>query len=233
MPIQSINTSSAFNKMQIAPATKTTVEKQIAPNNLNSPKTDGKEKFKKTLVYGALALAVLGGAAYWQKDKLKLNKISKKKIDKNLEKLTAKINDLKERYKADALRVLKENTQGTVVKLENIEPAAAIRSASPTEENKFHQAASWLEEAYKEAYSRAELKDNFNILNYIAKRIGMEDNTLAQMYAQMPKEEAEIRIKQFAAEAQQKDFHTGMTVDEFVQKMWEAFIPKAKNDLLI
>ena len=230
MPVQSINANSAFSKMQLAPA-QTTASKQTQKPNIPAHKPEENGKLKNTLVYGALALAVLGGAAYWQRSRLGLDKIGN--AEKNLEKLTAKINGLKQKYKPDALKVLQENTVGDMVKLENIEPAAAIRSASPTEENKFHQAASWIEEAYKEAYSRAELKDDFNILDYIAKRIGMENNTLAQMYAQMPKEEAEIRIKQFAAEAQQKDFHTGMTVDEFVKKMWEAFIPKAKNDLLI
>jgi len=198
----------------------------------NSPIIENKQKNKKLAIAG-LAILAIGGLIYWKRDSLGLNKIKKNFTQKNLQKLEIKISELKTKYKPDAMRVLQENTHNNIVNIGAIEPAAAIRSASPTEKNSFHQAASWIEEAYKNAYSRAELKDGNNILNYIYRRIGTENNTLAQMYAQMPKEEAQIRARQFATEALKKDKHTGLTIEQFVSDVINKLVPKAKQDLKI
>ena len=183
------------------------------------------------LLFASVALLLIGGLVYFKRDVLGLPKLVKSFSKPNLKKIEAKVAALKDKYRADAHRVLNENTHNNMVNLSAIEPAAAMRSASKTEENAFHQAASWLEEAYKGAYSKAELKDGNNILDYIHRRIGLEDNTLAQMYAQMPKPEAEIRVKQFALEALEKDSHSGMTADSFIESLLNKFIPKAKQDL--
>ncbi len=229
MSVERITANNLFAKMRPATSQQTLSQQTAAASStaqknqksLNSQKT-------KTIVLSAVALAALCGVTYWQRDKIGF---IKKLGEKNIESLSGKITKLKQEFKADALRVLGENTHGNMVKLENIEPAAAMRSASPTEKEPFHQAASWIEEAYLAAYSRAKLSDGNNMFNYISKRIGQENNTLAQMYAQMPKQEAEIRIQQFADEIMAKDNHSGMTSVTFIKNMWEKFIPKAKNDL--
>ena len=230
MPVDKVMSNSPFAKMQqiAKPQVKSV---QAVPQPAAQPQNTNTKSTKKTtpIVVGAVALAALGVAAYVKRDKL--GQLLKKGSKQSTEKLQEKITQLKDKYRADAQRVLRENMDGSIVKIENIEPAAAIRSASPTEENKFHQAASWIEEAYLAGYSQAELKDGKNILNYIHTRIGSENNTLAQMYAQMPKEEAEIRLQQFATEAISKDTHTGMTPSEFIKDMWDVIIPKAKADL--
>ena len=228
MPVDKVMSNSPFAKMQ--QITKPQVKSsQTVAQPAAQPQNAKNTKKTTSIVVGAVALAALGGTAYVKRDKI--GQLLKKGGKQSTEKLQKKITQLKDKYRADAQRVLRENMDGNIVKIENIEPAAAIRSASPTEENKFHQAASWIEEAYLAGYSQAELKDGKNILNYIHTRIGSENNTLAQMYAQMPKAEAEVRLQQFAAEAISKDTHTGMTPSEFIKDMWDVIIPKAKADL--
>ena len=233
MPVDKVMSNSPFAKMQqIAKPQQITNSQGVSVQTTPAAtehQTNSKN-IKTPIVTGAAALAVLG-VAYVARDKIGLTKLVKKGGTQSLEKIQEKITKLKEQYRSEALRVLHENMNGNVVKIENIEPAAAIRSATPNLENKFHQAASWIEEAYLEGYSRADLKDGKNILNYIHTRIGNENNTLAQMYAQMPKEEAEVRLQQFASEAISKDTHTGMTPSEFIKNMWDVIIPKAKQDL--
>ncbi len=231
MPVDKVMSNSPFAKMQQITKSQTVNPQGISAQTA-TPATSRQTKsqnIKTPIVVGAVALAALGLTAYVKRDKI--GQLLKKGGKQSTEKLQQKITQLKDKYRADAQRVLRENMDGNIVKIENIEPAAAIRSASPTEENKFHQAASWIEEAYLAGYSKAELEDGKNILNYIHTRIGAENNTLAQMYAQMPKEEAEVRIQQFAAEAISKDTHTGMTPSEFIKDMWDVIIPKAKADL--
>lgn len=196
----------------------------------NTPILDNKKSGQK-ITLTVLTLAALAGIAYWQREALGLTKAIKSISNKGMQKLETKINQLKDEFRPKAQSVLKENTINGMVKLEKIEPAAAMRSASKTEKEPFHQAASWIEEAYKDAYSRAELKDGNNILDYIYRRIGAENDTLAQMYAQMPEKEATIRIKQFASEAIQKDTHNGMTTESFIKGLIEKVVPKAKENL--
>lgn len=190
-----------------------------------------KNNNKKIFLTG-LGVIALGLLVYFKRDALGVNKKIKPIVKSSVKELEAKITQLKNTYKSEAHRVLKENTHNNMVNLSAIEPAAAMRSASKTEHEPFHQAATWLEEAYKDAYSKAELRDGNNILNYIYKRVASENNTLAQMYAQMPKEEAQIRVKQFAQEAMQKDNHIGLTSDKFVDYMLNRLMPKAKQDLI-
>jgi len=186
---------------------------------------------KNKIILTGLGLIILGSIAYWKRETLGLTKAVKSISKPSIEKIETKIIQLKSTFKEDAQRVLKENTHNNIVNLSAIEPAAAIRSASKTESEPFHQAATWIEEAYIDAYSKAELKDGNNILNYIYKRVASENNTLAKMYAQMPKAEAEVRIKQFATEATQKDTHTGLTINQFIEYMTNKLVPKAKQDL--
>lgn len=208
-------------------------KKSLAKNfgaQQSTPILEPSSKSKKVLLSAATIL-LLTGLVYWKRDALGLPKLMKSFSEPNMKKIEAKVASLKDKYRSDAHRVLNENTHNNMVNLSAIEPAAAVRSASPTEENAFHQAASWLEEAYKSAYSKAELKDGHNILDYIHRRIGLEDNTLAQMYAQMPKAEAEVRVKQFTFESLEKDKHMGMSADDFINSLLNKLIPKAKQDL--
>ncbi len=228
MPVDKVMSNSPFAKMQQIAKPQVTSAQTVA-QPAAQPQNAKNTKKATSIVVGAVALAALGVTAYVKRDKI--GQLLKKSSKQSTEKLQEKITQLKDKYRADAQRVLRENMDGSIVKIENIEPAAAIRSATPDLENKFHQAASWIEEAYLEGYSRADLKDGKNILNYIHTRIGSENNTLAQMYAQMPKEEAEIRLQQFATEAISKDTHTGMTPSEFIKDMLDVIIPKAKADL--
>lgn len=190
-----------------------------------------KKNSNKSLLFG-LGLLALGTLVYWKREALGLSRTIKVVAKKTNTELEAKIKQLKITYMSDAHRVLGENTHNNIVNLSAIEPAAAMRSASKTEHEPFHQAASWIEEAYKDAYSKAELRDGNNILNYIYKRVASENNTLAKMYAQMPKDEAQIRVKLFAVEATEKDKHIGLTVDKFVDYMINKLVPKAKQDLI-
>lgn len=216
------------------PQVNTIVNKKHLDKNFAAQQTmplfESKSKSNKVLLTTATLLLV-GSLLYWKREALGLPKLLKSLSKPNLQKIEAKVAQLKDKYRADAHRVLNENTHNNVVNLSAIEPAAAIRSASPIEENAFHQAASWLEESYKGAYSKADLKDGNNILDYIHRRIASEDNTLAQMYAQMPKEEAKIRVKQFTLEALEKDKHVGMTADSFIDSVINRLVPKAKQDL--
>ena len=216
MPVDKVMSNSPFAKMQQIAKPQVTSAQTVA-QPAAQPQNAKNTKKATSIVVGAVALAALGVTAYVKRDKL--GQLLKKSSKQSTEKLQEKITQLKDKYRADAQRVLRENMDGSIVKIENIE------------ENKFHQAASWIEEAYLEGYSRADLKDGKNILNYIHTRIGSENNTLAQMYAQMPKEEAEIRLQQFATEAISKDTHTGMTPSEFIKDMLDVIIPKAKADL--
>lgn len=222
MPIQKISTNNIYTKSNPS------FSKNQTKSNVNNNAQPQSNKKTKNILLATLALAVLGGLVYVKREALGLTKTLIKQSPKKLEE---HINFLKDKYRPEATRVVNENTYNGMVNLGNIENGAAIRSASPTEQNPFHQAASWIEEAYIKAYSRAQLTDGNNILNYIHRRIGTENNTLAQMYAQMPKEEYTIRLNQFANEAAKTDKHVGMTPEKFISIMVEKIIPNAKESL--
>ena len=227
MPVDKVMPNNPFAKIQQVQQK----QNQTAEIQKTSAEANVLKKSKTPMIVAGATLAAVCGVVYWKREALGLTKAAAKNAKGGVEKLQEKIVKLKEQFKSKAQEVLKENTVNGMVKLESIEPAAAMRSASKTEHEPFHQAASWIEEAYIDAYSRAQLSDGNNILNYIYKRIGSEDNTLAQMYAQMPKQEAEIRIKQFVSEAVKKDTHNGMTPEKFIKDMWDNFIPNAKQEL--
>ena len=106
-----------------------------------------------------------------------------------------------------------------------------MRSADPAQPERFHQAATWLEEAYKKAYSKAELSDGKNMFNYIHEYMNDGKTALAQMYVQMPEAEANVRIRQFVEDISAMDKHTGMTAEKFVKDLKEIFMPKAREAL--
>lgn len=222
MPVQRIGTNNIYTKNTLSFA------KNQTTSNVNNNNQPNSNKKTKNILLATVALAVLGGLVYVKREALGLTKAIIKQSPKKSEE---HINFLKDKYRPEATRVVNENTYNGMVNLGNIENGAAIRSASPTEQNPFHQAASWIEEAYIKAYSRAQLTDGNNILNYIHRRIGTENNTLAQMYAQMPKEECTIRLNQFANEAAKADKHVGMTPEKFITIMTEKIIPNAKESL--
>ncbi len=222
MAVQKITSQSIYTK---STPSQSKAQTTFGINNSTQPKNNKKTK---NILLAAIVLAVLGGIAYVKREALGLTKTIIKQSPKKLEE---KINFLKDKYRPEATRVLNENTHNGMVNLGGVEHGAAIRSASPTEQDPFHQAASWIEEAYIKAYSKAQLSDGNNVLNYIHRRIGTENNTLAQIYAQMPKEECAIRLNQFANEAAKVDNHVGMTPEKFITSMTEKIIPKAKESL--
>lgn len=219
MPIQKISAIRPYSR-------KTTVNKQQDFGQTQAAQPP--KKSKTPLIIAGLIIAAGAIALYAKKGAKTLSQPIFQQSTKQIEE---NINFLKNKYKPEATRVLNENTYNGMVNLGNIENAAAIRSASPTEQSPFHQAASWIEEAYIKAYSKAQLSDGNNILNYIHRRIGTENDALAQMYAQMPKEEYTIRLNQFANEAAKSDKHVGMTPEKFISIMIEKIIPKAKETL--
>lgn len=185
---------------------------------------------KKGIITASIALALLGVGIYAHKQGL-IKKITQTNVPDTLQLIKEKITQIKTSSMNEIERIIKENTAIDGIKLDVIDNAACIRSADKTQPERFHQAATWIEEAYKKAYSQAKLQDNNNMLNYIHNRINTENNALAKMYAQIPTEEAQLRAKLFAQDVAEMDIHKGMTPQKFVEDMFNTFIPKAKEDL--
>ena len=122
-----------------------------------------------------------------------------------------------------------------MIDLEALDEAAGRKSADLTlGADRFHQAASWIETAYVEAYKTADLKGGKNMFDYIAERIGDHQRLgLPTMYVQMPKEEAEVRLMQFAKniEAENKGSKGKTTLEQFVKNMKEHYMPAAQKKI--
>lgn len=194
----------------------------VSPSNNNN---------KTSLITGAAIIAALGIGLGIYAHKTGMLKAGVKKLNPSASTIKEKIAQVKANSMDEIDRIIRENTGIDGIHLDVIDNAAGIRSADLSQPERFHQAATWIEEAYKRAYEKAELSDNKNMLNYIYNRVNTENNTLAKMYAQMPEQEANMRMTQFAKDVAAQDIHTGMTVQQFVKDMQEIFIPKAKTQL--
>ncbi len=181
------------------------------------------KNYTSPIVTGAIALAALGSGIYAHKTG-KLQNIIKAKTPK----LNQKINDIIKNSLQKANEVISENTKNGIVELPVIDNAAGVWSTSNRPE-KFHEAATWLEEAYKSAYSKAKLEDGKNMFNYIHEYMNGGHTALAQMYVQMPEQEAAIRINKFITDIGELDKHTGMTAEEFVNALNNKFMPQARE----
>lgn len=72
------------------------------------------------------------------------------------------------------------------------------------------------------------------MFDYIAERIGDHQRLgLPTMYVQMPKEEAEVRLMQFAKniEAENKGSKGKTTLEQFVKNMKEHYMPAAQKKI--
>ena len=176
------------------------------------------------IVVGAIALAALGTGIYAHKTG-KLGDI----FSTRTQRLTKKVNKLINQYMNKAKQVINENTHGGMINLPGIDEAAGRRSADINKTERFHQAATWLEEAYKTAFSKAQLSDGKNMFNYIHEYMKGGKTALAQMYVQMPEAEANIRINKFLDDIKQMDNHTGMTAEEFLKDLTDVFMPQARE----
>lgn len=220
-----------------------TIAKNMHSNKLSGKKMDiashspsfglsqAQNDNKSSLITGAAVLAILGIGAGIYAHKTGMLKAGAKKLNPTANLIKEKIANVKANSMDEIARIIRENTGIDGVHLDVIDNAAGIRSADLSQPERFHQAATWIEEAYKKAYAKAKLSDNNNMLNYIYNRVNNENNTLAKMYAQMPEAEAKIRMTQFAKDVTAQDSHTGMTAQQFVKDMQEIFIPKARTEL--
>lgn len=258
MPVEGIGASNSLSKIAAA---QPKYQKQAAPAvSTASVNTNKEQKSKKTpIVVAAVALAAIGSGVYVAKTKgwLGFEKAAKgakdaatqikketekvaKKTEKVAEQAGRKVADVRkfveEKTNAEineAKRVLAENTtKDGFVNLGDIENAAGIKSATVGDKDSFHKAATWLEVSYKDAYSKAEPEEGKNILDKVFNRIANENNSLAKMYAQMPKEEAAVRAEVFgkdllAVNPEQK----GMNLETFVKKLIDEVMPKAAEEL--
>lgn len=191
------------------------------------------EKNSKTtsILTGAVVVAALGAGFGIYANKTGMFKSGMKTINTAANAIKEKVAKIKANSMDELDRIIKDNTGIDGIHLDVIDRSAGMRSADLSQPERFHQAATWIEEAYKRAYSKAKLSDNNNMLNYIHNRVKSENNSLAQMYVQMPTAEANFRMKQFADDVASIDIHKGMTPQQFVKDMQEIFMPKAKSDL--
>lgn len=186
---------------------------------------------KKSIAAGAGILAALAIGIAACTHNSGAAKTSAKKIVSTGDKIREKIGQIKQNSMEEIERIIRENTAIDGIHLDVIDDAAGRRSADLTQPERFNQAATWIEVAYKKAYAKAKLSDGKNMLNYIHNRINKENDALAQMYAQLPKEEAEVRMTDFAKDIIKSDIHTGMTAEQFIKDMQETFMPKARVKL--
>ncbi len=218
------NFSNTVNFQQSAQKTKQNTTTNASQNH--TPLPDKKKNYTTPIVVGAVALAALGTGIY----AYKTGKFAKSG-GQSLQKITEKIAKIKEAHINEANRIINDNSPNGMINLPVIDSAAGMRSADKAQPNRFHQAALWLEEAYKQAYSKANLSDGKNMFNYIHEYMNNGRTALAQMYVQMPEAEANARISQFAKDISAMDKHTGMTAEKFVKDLKEVFMPKAKEAL--
>ena len=256
MPVEGIGASNSLTKIAAA---QPKYQKQAAPAvSTASVNINKEQKSKKTpIVVAAVALAAIGSGVYVAKRKgwLGFEKAAKdvkdaatqikketakvaKETEKVAEQAGRKVADVRklveEKTNAEineAKRVLAENTKDNFVDLGAIENAAGIKSATKGDVDSFHK-ATWLEVSYKDAYSKASVEEGKNILDKVYNRIANENNSLAKMYAQMPKEEAAVRAEVFgkdllAVNPEQK----GMNLETFVKKLIDEIVPKAAEEL--
>ena len=229
MAVESIGAFNNFSKSVNFQQTTKQAEHKVAAPVKKDFKTTISEN-KTPIVVGAIALAAIGAGIYANRGKL-FGKVSGALVSES-KSILDKINRIKANCINEANKVIADNTVFGEIKLPVIDKAAGMRSADKTQPERFHQAATWIEEAYKQAYSKAkDLRDGNNMLNYIYNRVNKENTALAQMYAQMPEAEASVRMTQFAKDVTKMDKHSGMTVERFVKDMKEVFIPKAKQEL--
>lgn len=229
MAVESIGAFNNFSKSVNFQQTTKQAEPKVAATVKKDFKTTISEN-KTPIVVGAIALAAIGAGIYANRGKL-FGKVSGALVSES-KSILDKINRVKASCINEANKVIADNTVFGEIKLPVIDKAAGMRSADKTQPERFHQAATWIEEAYKQAYSKAkDLRDGNNMLNYIYNRVNKENTALAQMYAQMPEAEASVRMTQFAKDVTKMDKHSGMTVEKFVKDMKEVFIPKAKQEL--
>lgn len=180
------------------------------------------KNYTTPIVVGAVALAALGTGIYAHKTG-KLGEVFSSKA----QKLNKKINDVIHKSMSKANEVIAENTAPNgMVNLPAIDAAAGLRSIDITKAERLHQAATWLEEAYKNAYSRAQLSDGKNMFNYIHEYIKSGRTALPEIYTKMPAEEANIRIQKFADDIKKMDSHNGMTSESFIKDFKEVFMKK-------
>lgn len=219
---KTLNVKNSFGKKRTKP--------ELHSNVCTSP-----EKKSKTtsILTGAAVAAALGIGFGIYANKTGMFKTGIKTINTAANAIKEKISKVKANSMDELDRIIKDNTGIDGIHLDVIDRSAGMRSADLSQPERFHQAATWIEEAYKRAYSKAKLSDNNNMLNYIHNRVRTENNSLAQMYVQMPTAEANYRIKQFADDVASMDIHKGMTPQQFVKDMQEIFMPKAKIDLAL
>ena len=229
MALESVGAFNNFSKsVNFQQTTKQTEQKVAVPVKKDFKTTISENK--TPIIVGAIALAALGTGIYANKNKL-FGKVSGTLVS-DTKKIIDKINKIKASSINEANKVIADNTVFGEIKLPVIDKAAGMRSADKNQPERFHQAATWIEEAYKQAYSKAKgLRDGNNMLNYIYNRVNKENSALAQMYVQMPAAEANVRMTQFAKDVAAMDKHSGMTVERFVKDMKEIFMPKAKQEL--
>ena len=249
MPVNGI-VSFGVNGKDIAKNQQTNNRQSVNKTGQVSHLTNNDKKSKTPVVVAAVALAALGVTTVvygkkkgWfafkeqvKKESDKLKEITRQAIQKSgkdASKTRSYVEEVTNKAKDEALRVLKENTSdGGFINLGGIEQGAGTKSCVPGLETRYHDAATWIEEGYLEAYSRSTLTDGNNILDQIYNRMANESNSLATMYAQMPEEEAAVRHETFATRALEKDTtHTGLTVEQFVKQTINELIPKAKESL--
>lgn len=216
---ETINKS--FTNPTIEKSENKTAQEVQKTNEIQTIKTNNKQSETKTTEQQLISKATPKYKTYDEQ-------IAKLGITRESE---ANMRPIIEKHRKEANRILTENIHNRIVDIPTIEKAAGIRSASLTEPEPFHQAASWLEEAYKFAYSRAEQKDGKNIFNFIHNRITKENNSLAKMYAQMPIDEAKARLWRFVCETNLKRTHNGMTGEEFFLDIVNNAIQKTKIEL--
>lgn len=217
------NFPSAVNFHQSVPKTQAAQPTNISQKNVNLTE---KKNYTTPIVVGAIALAALGTGIYAYKTGKFTNAAGA-----NISKIKERLAKIKENCINEANQVINDNSPNGMINLPVIDSAAGMRSADKAQPNRFHQAAVWLEEAYKKAYSKAELSDGKNMFNYIHEYMNNGRTALAQMYVQMPEAEANVRISQFVDDISAIDKHKGMTAEKFVKDLKEIFMPKAKEAL--
>ena len=255
MPVESVGANN-FSKLATAqPKYSKAAAPQTPVNTAPAAKPEANKKSKTPYVAGAIALAAIAGVGIYGHKQGWFKKAAKpaeniisdggkaggavqpkgKNNTPVASSIEKKIANLKAKFKSDADRVVNENRKGTMIDLEALDEAAGRKSADLTlGADRFHQAASWIETAYVEAYKTADLKGGKNMFDYIAERIGDHQRLgLPTMYVQMPKEEAEVRLMQFAKniEAENKGSKGKTTLEQFVKNMKEHYMPAAQKKI--
>lgn len=230
MSVPGIGVNTAFSNMTAAqPKYAQQAVNTVSKPSYNQSSTQSQQKSKTPIVVGSIALAALCAAGGVYAHKQGLFKAGKGVESKAAAEIKEKINSIKTKFQDELDKLLKDTQNCDLKDVDRI--AGDYSGDIGRGEDRFHFAATFLEDSYINAYSKAKLENGKNMFNWIANRIEKESDSIPLMYAQMDRKEANVRLSQFAKAISVTDDHTGMTMEGFIKLFNEKFFAKGEKKL--